>query len=603
MAGIAELSIFIRAKDEFSRVAKQAQGAFDQAAKSAQHWGGAMQVAVGIGLAQAPQALGNMISGFTDAAQAGAQLELQAKKASTVFGDQIGVVKQWASENAAAMGLTKNQLTNAAAAFQDLLIPMGFTREQATGMTTDVMGLSGALAEWSGGKYDAAAVSEILAKAMLGERDQLKALGISISEADVQQRLLEKGQADLTGQALAQAKAVATQELIFEKSTDAQAAWANGAGTAARQAAELKAKQAELAEEMQARSVPVMAKLTEGFMALPEPMQMVAFGGKGVLDALAPMAPAFMALGPAVSGLLPMLGSLSAALMTPPLGIIVLLAAAGVAIYLFRDQIKDGLGKAWEFIKGVFGDIQELIGGTTDWLKDHWEIIVQTALAILFPPGAGLFFIITHFDEITNWVKLLISGLKDFLAQHWQTIVQVALAVLFPPGAGLFFIVTHWTEVKERVLGIAREMADSLLGGVALLTAGIVNAFAQWPGKIGDALLSLPSVLFDAGKAAIQGFINGLKSIPLPDLTPGFDVPGVPFLQAGTPYVPRNMLAYLHQGEMVLPAHVAERVRAGAGETNFNITINAGGGADPYAISEAVQDGLHRALRLRGAIV
>ena len=60
---------------------------------------------------------------------------------------------------------------------------------------------------------------------MLGEREQLKSLGISITEADVKQRLLKMGMEDLTGVQLQQAKATATQQLIFEKSTDAQAAF------------------------------------------------------------------------------------------------------------------------------------------------------------------------------------------------------------------------------------------------------------------------------------------------------------------------------------------------------------------------------------------
>jgi hypothetical protein len=68
---------------------------------------------------------------------------------------------------------------------------------------------------------------------MLGERDELKGLGISISDADVKARLLAKGQQDLTGVALQQATALATQQLIFEKSTDAQTAWAKGGRDAA----------------------------------------------------------------------------------------------------------------------------------------------------------------------------------------------------------------------------------------------------------------------------------------------------------------------------------------------------------------------------------
>jgi hypothetical protein len=100
-------------------------------------------------------------------------------------------------------------------------------------MSLKFLDLSGALSKWSGGTRSAAEVSEILSAAVLGEREQLKELGIAISEADVQARLAKKGQDDLKGAALAQAEAVATQELIYEKSTDAQKAWAEGGKQAA----------------------------------------------------------------------------------------------------------------------------------------------------------------------------------------------------------------------------------------------------------------------------------------------------------------------------------------------------------------------------------
>jgi len=152
-------------------------------------------------------------------------------KSKIVFGEYFDEMDEFAKQTSKAMGLSRSEFLKTASGMQDLLIPMGFSREQATGMTKDVVWLSGALAEWSAWQYNASEVWEILTKAMLGEREQLKTLGISITEADVQQRLLEKGMKDLTGTALQQAKAIATQELIFEKSTDAQKAFEDGAGS------------------------------------------------------------------------------------------------------------------------------------------------------------------------------------------------------------------------------------------------------------------------------------------------------------------------------------------------------------------------------------
>lgn len=251
----ALLDIVIDADDKASKKLDRIGGSFRKfgdVAKKALLIGGAAIVA-GAGLA----VLGSKVF------SAGAQLELLDKKAQTVFGEALPAITKAAEENAAAMGLTESQYRDAAAALGDLLIPMQFTREQAAGMSADLIGVSGALSEWSGGQRSATEVGRILAKAMLGEREQLKELGISITEADVQGRLLTKGQKDLTGAALAQAKALATQELIFEKSTDAQAAFADGAGNAFRSQQRLKAAVGEVKEVMLRALMPAMARAAD----------------------------------------------------------------------------------------------------------------------------------------------------------------------------------------------------------------------------------------------------------------------------------------------------------------------------------------------------
>ena len=185
-----------------------------------------------------------------------ARLEQMATKAKTVFGAQLPIVENWSKKSAAAMGLTRREATGLAANFADLLIPMGFTRKAAAGMSTDVVGLSGALSQWTGGTKSAAEVSDILAKAMLGETDGLKELGISISAADVQAKLLKRGQEKLTGAAKDQAEAQAVQSLIFAKSTDAQKAFAAGGSPLLSAQARLKARLGEVRDLIAVKLIP-----------------------------------------------------------------------------------------------------------------------------------------------------------------------------------------------------------------------------------------------------------------------------------------------------------------------------------------------------------
>ncbi len=204
-------------------------------------------------------------------------LELMGKKSAVVFGGQLGMVDSWAKTNANAMGITKREATGLAAGLADLLIPMGFNRKAAADMSTQTVGLAGALAEWSGGTKTATEVTDILSAAFMGERDGLNALGISITQAEVDAVLLAKGQDKLTGKAKQQAEALATQKLIMEKSTDAQAAFAAGGDTLARKMETSKAKLKEMGQELLVKATPALTSLADLIAAKVIP-KIVEFG-------------------------------------------------------------------------------------------------------------------------------------------------------------------------------------------------------------------------------------------------------------------------------------------------------------------------------------
>jgi len=224
-----------------------------------------MKVGIGkyVGIAAGAFAVTELVGYGKELFRLGAEMELLTKKAQTVFGTALPQVTREAENNAAAMGLTISQYTDASAAIGDLLIPMGFQRQEAASISTTLVDLSGALSEWTGGQKTAQEVTDILGKAILGEREQLKTLGISIQEADIKTRLQEKGLHKLTGTMLQQAKAAATLELITEKSTDAQAAFANNSDTLIRRQAELNARIETTVESLANALIPVFNRLVD----------------------------------------------------------------------------------------------------------------------------------------------------------------------------------------------------------------------------------------------------------------------------------------------------------------------------------------------------
>ncbi len=614
------LSLILRARDEAStevgKVHKALHG-LDGAGRKA---GGGLKVAAGalaevgkvaaIGLAALTG--GALIAGkaLFDIAPALEQMEAKAK---TVFGDQISDVEKWASANAAAMGLTARKATGLAANFGDLLIPMGFTRTEAAKMSTSVVGLSGALAQWSGGTKTAAEVSEILAKAMLGERDGLKALGISINDADVKARLLKNGTDKLTGSALEQAKAVATQQLIFEKSTDAQAAYAKGGDGLLGKQASLKAKFDGVIETLSIGMVPIfntilslitdnvvpafesfgavlgnlvnyVAAVFEGgdtmndwLSHLPEGIQPAAESfGNLVVFIIDDLVPAFQAV---IAQYLALASEIAAQVLPAVQGIAEKFGAlVKVVAELVIPTILDLAKRVWEGgLNKVVDAGAKLIGSVIEVLTDLYTAI-YTNEAIM----DGLRTAADLIGAAFGFVADMVTGALDFLGD-----------------------LGDWITGNETIMGILRTLADGIgtafkLAGDAISGAlGFLRDLVKFARDNLDVLNLLGEIDTSVRNAPIT--IGPGPRQPGGDVyVPGGGIPGY----AGGGWVGLHGPEIVRVGERG-PEYVTPNNRLGGGTINLNVTVQGAALFDPYGqaaqqIAAALLPGLQREVRRQG---
>lgn len=164
-----------------------------------------------------------------------------------------------------------------------------------------------------------------------------------------------------------------------------------------------------------------------------------------------------------------------------PVGIaiaaIAAVVAAGVLLWRNWDTIQERASQLAAWMLDRFTDIWDGITGTVTrikhWLLDHWEQIVAGVLAVVFPPGAGLFLLITNFDAVTEQVFAAVSWLRDR-------------------------VVEQFTALKDGAIG----RVEDLLGFVS-----------EVPQRITDALGDLGRLLWDAGRDVFQGFIDGMGSM------------------------------------------------------------------------------------------
>lgn len=513
MASAAELRFAIRAVNEAKKVlqdtATDIEGVGHAAAKEQaplSKFGGALggvaKIAGGFVVAQGLMRLPSLIGDISSRAR---DLELQAKKAAVVFGEDLfGAAVAWADKWNEALGLSKNATVNLAAGLQDLLVPMGFTRDAAFDVSRRTIELAGALSEWTGGAKSAAEVSEILTKAYLGERDGLKALGVSISEADIAQALLAKNQHKLTGAALEQAKAMATMELIFAKSSDAQEAFAKGSDSAARKQGELKARVADLKDQLSVALQPAILAVSDALLRVMVPALTVAgewiptlvdmAGKAGTLLVDNVVAPLARFVGLAWSTVAPYIAAVADALAAlvalawdklkdgvEQLGKLLSLGWAAIAPHVEHladavqrialvawDRIKEGLAALNQELAALDGDDSAT---TLDDLSAAFAKLYQEAkpaIDFLAP------FVYDILDAMRDAVEQVASRLKALAKEFedWAPLLDMLIPTLRVSLVGALIAVAVALEVFEAVL----RAATALVEGLILALQGIVKA-------------------------------------------------------------------------------------------------------------------------------
>jgi hypothetical protein len=502
----------------------------------------------------------------------GASLDALGKKSATVFEGSLGSVQAWAKENASALGMTRDQLTGTAAGVADLLKPMGFTAGQAAGMSTELINLSGALSAWTGGARSAGEVSDILTKAYLGERDGLKELGISISEADVSRRLAEKGQTDLTGAALEQAKALATQELIFEKSTDAQKAWADGSMDGIKAQNKAKAAVGQLGETVAKGLYPALASLlpvvqrVAQWMAdsLPGAMKTAKSVLDGVTGAFGWLRDNMNIVGPVLIGV----GAAVLAVVVPAfVGWAVAAGAAAVATIAAAAPFI-AIGAAIAAVAAGFVWAYQNV----DWFRTSVDAVASFLKNTVWP------IVKTVFEGIANAVAVAVRVAGDWIGKLRDTFSAVWGTIRSTVEGAVNAVVGFVTGIAGRVSGSASAAFDTLKSAitgardwVSGRVENIVGFFSGLPGRLRDALAGLATIITTPYRLAFNGIANlwnntvGKLSFTVPSWIPGiggkgWDVPNIPTFHNG------GTIMGLRGQEVPILALAGETVRTRAQE-------------------------------------
>lgn len=525
-------------------------------------------------------------------------LEAMQGKAEVVFGKSLGQIERWADESAAAMGLSSNQAVGLATDMADLLKPMGFTSAAAAGMSSEMVGLAGALSEWSKGQFTATEAANDLAKGLLGETEGLKKYGIGIKQNDLKVRLAAKGQAELTGQALKVASALALQELILEATTDAQQGFADGSDSLGRKQAELAAGWTTLKEAAAEAALPLLQIIVPAIA--DELVPWLATGAEKVKEFGEGLKAAFdLFADPVGLTVNTELGPLPGLFGRDELGGLVQLESRNEQFARSIDELFGDTGVArgpiagfLDFLETVPEKVDTAVNEISEFFaspevasnaEEFDELLTNSSnlLDSLFkarPDGDDKDWLATYMDNQAGILEGFNTVMSKDWNQLWEDIKESAAQ--------------GWDEIIVRSFNAQLEIFNILEDTIRGMLEATWKKLTEWGESVTEWFNNLIS------KISFGGLFDGLTG------GPGFgggggsrrgSAAGGPVTESGLRLVGEQgpERVFLPAGSTVQPAHQVAAPDTGSGGTVINVTVN-GSVMSERDLADVVTDALRR---------
>lgn len=191
-------------------------------------------------------AVGQLKEFGTASVAAFSELEDSSAAAGVVFGDSMSKVIEQSKTAGSTLGLSSQQVINAANTFGTYGKAAGLGGDELAGFSTDLTALAGDMASFKGTSTEQAI--EAVGAALRGEAEPIRAYGVMMDDASLKDEAMRQGIIKTTKDALTpQQKILAAQGLIFAQTADAQGDFARTSQSTANVAKTLASEQENLA--------------------------------------------------------------------------------------------------------------------------------------------------------------------------------------------------------------------------------------------------------------------------------------------------------------------------------------------------------------------
>ncbi len=427
---------------------------------------------------------------------------------NAAFGSASGEIANFAKGAADNMGLSTAAYETMAAKTGNLLQSVGISNTDAA-KSTEILSSRAAdmAAIWGTSTEDA---MDAINKGLTGATKGLQQFGVKISANEIEARAMAKGYVDASGKVTDAGKAIAAQELILEKTSNVQGAWADNSKDLGSQQEILKAKMENLQATLGQKLLPIVVQL----MSMAQP----------ILNFLAANANWLVPIAGVIAGVVVAIKAwtiaqtaLNIVLSANPLGLIVIAIAAVVAgivlMYNKVDWFRDFVDAAMKAIVGFFQTFWDIVMAIFHWISDNWP----TILAILTGPiGMAVLIITKNWDTIKDafgaaidFIKTTISTVYDILTLPFRRAIDAAKTIIDEIPAAFRTAVNGITSALSTVWDVIS--APFKKGWDLAKSAG--QTVLDWFGGIWNKLHGAFAGLEEVIKAPFKTAFDAIKNL------------------------------------------------------------------------------------------
>lgn len=437
--------------------------------------------------------------------------EESANKFDVVMGGSAASVRAELQALTRVIPETQHELEGMAAGVQDMLVPFGVAREEAAGMSLNMVKLAGDISSFNNVRPSEAL--EAMRSALAGSSEPMLRFGVDTRVATLQtialrEGLIQQGEA-LDNTTRAQAVLIAIQE----QSTDAMGDAERTVGSAANQFKFLAANTKELGVSIGTILIPVITpmvqKMSEGlkvFQGLSPATQKVVVGVGALAAAAGPLLLAFGT----ILKLLPVI-QVGFAALTGPVGLAVVafgaVVAAAVQVIEHWDMISFETGRMMDAIEyhtiGRFTRIVDQIGTMTGNVAGFFSSLYDRVVGNSYVPDMidGIAMQFARLDQVMV-IPAVEAAAKVSAAFKGVQGPTVPGAPPSPsPGGGSFLggilggvgrNIESQFDPEKLITGMLTGGISNLIGGgISGLMGGITGLFRRGRKKENDAMRGL----------------------------------------------------------------------------------------------------------------